>query len=91
VSVYRTKSKISGQDKKNNLIKTGVTEAVISENIIVLKVREGFSGAVANAVTLLALNEVLGTFPGEESVAVILRDRKFADKVLERIYGIMNE
>ena len=69
------------------LIREFVYEAVTAQNLVVVKTSAGSAQPVSAAIDAEEWDEVVGTIGGDDTILVIARDAKQAEKVATRIRG----
>lgn len=67
------------------LIREFVYAAVTAQNLVVVKTSAGSAQPVSAAIDAEEWDEVVGTIGGDDTILVIARDEKAAEKVAERI------
>ena len=67
------------------LLKTFVTSVTVAKNLIVVKTLEGHGSACGMAIDKLALNGVLGSVAGDDTVLVVCENNESAKAVVEKI------
>ncbi len=55
-----------------------------SENLVIVKTLPGTAGAVCEAIDLMAWPEIAGTLAGENTILVVVRDRRDVAAMLDR-------
>jgi transcriptional regulator of arginine metabolism len=69
------------------LIREFVYEAVTAQNLVVVKTSAGSAQPVSAAIDAEEWDEVVGTIGGDDTILVIARDAKQAERVAARIRG----
>jgi|SRR6516164_9245381 transcriptional regulator of arginine metabolism len=69
------------------LIREFVYDAVPAQNLVVVKTSAGSAQPVSAAIDAEEWDEVMGTIGGDDTILVIARDARKAEKVAERIRG----
>jgi transcriptional regulator of arginine metabolism len=67
------------------LIREFVYAAVTAQNLVVVKTSAGSAQPVSAAIDAEEWDEVVGTIGGDDTILVIARDEKAAEKVAERV------
>lgn len=71
------------------LIREFVYEAIPAQNLVVLKTSAGSAQPVSAALDAEEWEEVVGTIGGDDTILVIARDKKRAEKVAVRVRGYL--
>jgi len=69
------------------LIREFVYDAVPAQNLVVVKTSAGSAQPVSAAIDAEEWDEVVGTIGGDDTILVVARDTKSAEKVAARIRG----
>lgn len=64
-------------------VRRGVLSIEFSNNIGVIKTRQGHADSVALALDILSISEILGTVAGDDTIFVILREGMTKEDLLE--------
>ena len=67
-----------------------VTEVDLAGQMVVIKTAPGNAGGVCETIDRAGWNELVGTIAGENTIFLVCRTPTQADRLVTRIYGIMN-
>lgn len=79
----------AGPDRRKRILQESVLSVDHSENIVVIRTIQGAAPSVAYAIDHLAWPEVIGTVAGEDTVLAVVRPRKAARVVVDRLRALM--
>lgn len=77
---------ISG--KLLNILKDAFLSCDYANNIVVVKTLPGMAQAVGEAVDSLKWDEIVGTIAGDNTIMVVCRAEKFAERLVNKFYKI---
>lgn len=75
-------------DRAKRMFRDNVLKINYSENMIVIKTLPGIASGVASCVDGLGWSELIGSVAGDDTVFVVLRDKKDVQLVSERLQSL---
>lgn len=77
-------------DKYERILKDGLLEIDVAQNIIVLKTVSGMAMAVAAALDAMKMPEIVGCIAGDDTIMAAIRTNEDTRIVMNRIQGIID-
>lgn len=78
-------------DKYIRVLREGMTQMDMAQNILVIKTVAGMAMAVAAAVDAMKMKEVVGTIAGDDTIMLAIRTAEDSQTVREKIEEILGE
>ena len=75
-------------DRAKRMFRDNVLKVSCSENMIVIKTLPGIASGVASCVDGLGWPEFIGSVAGDDTVFVVLRDKKDVQSISERLQSL---
>ena len=88
-SLSSTRSKGDVKDWMKKMIQDFVVEMDYSENIIVLKTIIGTASGLGAAIDNSKWEKILGTVAGEDTILLVVKDRKYTEEVFNQIKELL--
>ena len=89
-SLSSKRSKGDVEDWMKKMIQDFVVEMDFSENLIVLKTLLGTAGGLAAAIDNSKWEEIMGTVAGDDTILLVVKDRKYTEKVFNKIKELLD-
>lgn len=88
-SLSSKRSKGDVEDWMKKMIQDFVVEMDYSENIIVLKTLLGTASGLGAAIDNSKWEKILGTVAGDDTILLVVKDRKYTDEVFNKIKELL--
>ncbi len=75
-------------DRAKRMFRDNVLKVSYSENLVVIKTLPGIASGVASCVDGLGWSELIGSVAGDDTVFVLIRDKKDVQPVSERLQSL---
>ncbi|OPY58167.1 MAG: Arginine repressor [Pelotomaculum sp. PtaU1.Bin035] len=76
------------EDRLKRLFRDSVVGLALSENLIVIKTHPGGAQGVASALDRAGWQEVIGTVGGDDTILVVIKQKRTAEAVLKRLENL---
>ena len=93
-NVLKDKLLASGQTNLNNNHQSGFVSLTFSQNIAVIKTRNGYAPGIAYDIDISHVEEIIGTIPGTDTIIAVLAEgvsHEKAREVLARFLPLDNK
>lgn len=93
-NVLKDKLLASGQIDMNTNYQSGFVSLTFSQNIAVIKTRNGYAPGIAYDIDISNVPEIIGTIPGTDTIIAVLREdvsHEKAREVLSRFLPLDNK
>jgi transcriptional regulator of arginine metabolism len=78
-------------ERRRRMFQDLVAHIDYSENIIVLKTVSGAAQSVASLIDSLGNEQILGTVAGDDTILVIVKQKKMVQKVLQEFRSLISK
>ena len=84
-AVSNTRARLNVADKLRTIFHESITSVESAQNIVVFKTLSGLAGGACEALDHMAVNGLLGTLAGENTVFVVMKDTASAETFCQEI------
>ena len=84
-AVSNTRARLNVADKLRTIFHESITSVESAQNIVVFKTLSGLAGGACEALDHMAVNGMLGTLAGENTVFVVMKDTASAATFCQEI------
>lgn len=78
-------------DRRKRMFQDLVVTLDYSENIIVLKTLTGAAQSVASLIDAIGNEQIIGTVAGDDTILVVIKQKRMVQKVLKEFRSIINK